>query len=33
MQLSVIDFDPMAMNPFELSQCVFCRRGSDVNAD
>jgi hypothetical protein len=31
MQLSVIDFDPM--NPFELSQCVFWRRGSDVNAD
>jgi hypothetical protein len=33
MQLSVIDFDPMAMNPFELSQRVFWRRGSDVNAD
>ncbi|MEY4212846.1 MAG: hypothetical protein RL458_1072 [Pseudomonadota bacterium] len=27
MQLSVIDFDPMAMNPFELSQCVFWRQG------
>ncbi len=27
MQRSVIDFDPMAMNPFELSQCAFWRQG------
>ena len=26
MQRSVVDFDPMAMNPLELGQCAFWRQ-------